>query len=77
MIKYIHFVIIWVILFSGLANAQVMSGLDNLVAENFTPLKGKHVGLITNQTGRSRDSSFGADLFLNSNEMKLVALFAP
>jgi uncharacterized protein YbbC (DUF1343 family) len=54
-----------------------MTGLDNLVAEKFASLKGKHVGLITNQTGRTRDGSFGADLFAKSKSLKLVALFAP
>ena len=75
MIKYIHFAVAFLIFSS--ANAQVMSGLDNLVSEKFAALKGKHVGLITNQTGRSRDGRFGADLFLNAKELKLVALFAP
>lgn len=74
--KYLHFVFCWLFLAIS-AKAQVLTGLDNLVAEHFAPLRGKHVGLITNQTGRTRDGRFGPDLFAKSSEIKLVALFAP
>jgi len=77
MMKYIHFAIIALFLFSSSALAQVETGLDKLAAEHFFPLKGKHVGLITNQTGHTRDGQFGAELFAKSNALKLVALFAP
>jgi uncharacterized protein YbbC (DUF1343 family) len=77
MTKYIHFAIFCLILISTGADAQVMTGLDRLVSDHFAPLKGKHVGLITNQTGRTRDGQFGADLFAKSNAITLVALFAP
>ena len=59
------------------AHAQVRTGLDNLVAQHFAPLNGKRVGLITNQTGRTRDGRFGPELFAKSKEVKLLALFAP
>ena len=77
MTKYIHFAIVCLALFSMNAEAQVLTGLDNLVAQHFAPLNGKHVGLITNQTGRTRTGAFGPDLFAKSNVFKLVALFAP
>ena len=77
MTKYIHFAIICLILISTGVNAQVSTGLDRLVAEHFAQLKGKHLGLITNETGRTRDGKFGADLFAKSKTLKLVALFAP
>jgi uncharacterized protein YbbC (DUF1343 family) len=75
MTKYIHFAI--ACFFAISAHAQVRTGLDNLVAQHFAPLMGKHVGLITNQTGRTRDGKLGAELFAKSNALKLVALFAP
>ncbi len=75
MMKYLQFAIFCLIASS--AHAQVMTGLDNLVAEHWTPLKGKHVGLITNQTGRTRNGALGAALFAKSNAIKLIALFAP
>ena len=59
MTKYIHFAIVCLILISTGVNAQVMTGLDRLVAEHFVPLKGKHIGLITNETGLTRDGMFG------------------
>ncbi len=80
MIKYIHFVLACLISVSAHAqvnNTQVRTGLDNLIAKNFAQLKGKHVGLITNQTGRTRDGQFGADVFAKSKALSLVALFAP
>ena len=76
MTKYIHFAIACFFI-SLSAHAQVRTGLDNLVAKNFALLKGKHVGLITNQTGRTRDGQFGPELFAKSKAITLVALFAP
>ena len=75
MTKYLQFAIFCLIVSS--AHAQVMTGLDNLIAKHFAPLAGKHVGLITNQTGRTRDGAFGAELFAKSKALKLIALFAP
>jgi uncharacterized protein YbbC (DUF1343 family) len=73
--KYVAF---FAILFFALsARAQVLTGLDNLAAQHFAPLKGKHIGLITNQTGRSKSGEFGPDIFLREKSIKLVALFAP
>ncbi|HEY3875188.1 MAG TPA: DUF1343 domain-containing protein [Candidatus Kapabacteria bacterium] len=60
-----------------IAKAQVLTGLDNLVTQHFAPMKGKRVGLITNQTGRTKDGRFGPDLFAHSTAIRLVALFAP
>jgi uncharacterized protein YbbC (DUF1343 family) len=77
MMKYIHFAIVCIFLFSRTADAQVSTGLDNLIAQHFAPLKGKHVGLITNQTGYTKDGRFGADLFAKSKTLTLIALFAP
>jgi uncharacterized protein YbbC (DUF1343 family) len=75
MIKYLHFAI--ACLFAISAHAQVRTGLDNLIAKDFAALKNKHIGLITNQTARTHDGKFGADLFARSKALTLVALFAP
>ena len=77
MMKYLHFAIITLFFFSSNAFAQVETGLDNIIAEHWAPLIGKHVGLITNQTGRTHDGMLGAELFAKSKELKLIALFAP
>ncbi|MGH9664337.1 MAG: exo-beta-N-acetylmuramidase NamZ domain-containing protein [Bryobacteraceae bacterium] len=57
-------------------NAEVLTGLDMLAAEKFAPLQGKRVGLITNQTGLSRDGLRNIDLMLAAG-IHLTALFSP
>jgi len=55
---------------------NVSTGLDVLAEQKFTPLQGKRVGLITNQTGLSRDGRRNIDLMLAAG-VKLTALFSP
>ncbi len=45
--------------------------------QNFAPLKGKRVGLITNHTGLAADGTTSADLLFQSGVCQLVALFSP
>ena len=59
------------------AHPPTLTGLDVLVAENFARLRGKKVGLVTNQTGRSRTGASTIDLFAAAKDLKLVALFSP
>ncbi len=58
-------------------DAPVETGLDVLAAEDFARLRGAHVGLITNVTGRARDGSTDVALFRAAPAVSLVALFAP
>ena len=55
----------------------VNTGLDVLEAQGFAPLRGKRVGLITNQTGVDRRGRSVIDLLANAAGVKLVALFNP
>jgi uncharacterized protein YbbC (DUF1343 family)/CubicO group peptidase (beta-lactamase class C family) len=55
----------------------VQTGLDVLRANGFAPLRGKHVGLVTNHTGLARDGSTTIDLLFSAKDVKLVALFSP
>lgn len=55
--------------------APVQSGLEVLAAENFTRLRGRRVGLLTNPTGVTRDGRPAADLLRAAPGVKLVALF--
>ena len=55
----------------------VLTGIDVLRAENFAPLKGLRVGLVTNHTGRARDGATTIDLLAAAPDVKLVALFSP
>jgi uncharacterized protein YbbC (DUF1343 family) len=57
--------------------AQTLTGIDVLEAENFAPLAGKRVGLITNQTGIDRKGRSTIDLLAHAPGVKLVALFSP
>lgn len=57
-------------------NAQVLTGLDVMAAGNFAELRGKRVGLITNQTGISRDGRRNIDLMLAAG-INVTAIFSP
>ncbi len=59
------------------APEPVLAGIDVLRSESFAPLKGKHVGLVTNHTGRARDGQTTIDLLAGSKDLQLVALFSP
>jgi uncharacterized protein YbbC (DUF1343 family) len=59
-------------LFAG----DVLTGLDVLRSQNFAPLKGKHIALITNQTGLSSDGQRNIDLMLAAG-IDIKALFSP
>lgn len=56
---------------------KVLNGIDVLNRQNFRPLAGKRVGLITNHTGLAADGTQTIDLFSRSNVCELVALFSP
>ncbi len=57
--------------------ANVLNGIDVLEADGFRLLRGKRVGLVTNQTGRSRTGASTIDLLFKAEGVKLVALFSP
>jgi uncharacterized protein YbbC (DUF1343 family)/CubicO group peptidase (beta-lactamase class C family) len=61
----------------GLDRTAVLNGIDVLVRDDFAPLKGLRVGLITNPSGRDRDGRATIDVLHAAKDMKLVALFAP
>ena len=62
---------------SSVVSAQTMTGIDVLETQNFAPLAGKRVGLITNQTGVDRQGRRTIDLLAHARGVKLVALFSP
>jgi len=55
----------------------VRTGIDVLVENDFSILKGKRVGLITNPTGVTAGLISAADIFSHADQLKLVALFGP
>lgn len=56
--------------------AEVLTGLDVLVGDSFSALRGKRIGLITNQTGVNRDGRRNVDLMLAAG-VNVTALFSP
>ena len=59
------------------ATPTVKTGIDVLVEQNFAPLEGKRVGLITNPTGVDSQLRPTIDILHNADNVNLVALFAP
>ncbi len=57
--------------------ARALNGIDVLARQNFAPLKGLRVGLITNHTGADRRRNATIDLLKNAPDIILVALFSP
>jgi len=57
-------------------NGTTLTGLDVLAAENFRPLQGKRIGLITNPTGIDRTGRRNIDA-MRAAGVNLVALFSP
>jgi len=63
---------------SGSSSAsRVRVGIDVLEDQNFEPLRGKRVGLVTNQTGVDSRGRRTIDVLTTAPGVKLVALFSP
>jgi uncharacterized protein YbbC (DUF1343 family) len=58
-------------------SAHTLNGIDVLVKQNFAPLKGKKIGLITNHTGHDRARNPTIDLLKNAPGVELKILFSP
>jgi len=56
---------------------RTRSGIDILEEENFAPLRGKRVGLVTNQTGVDSQNRRTIDALAHAPGVTLVALFSP
>src|SRR5262249_51213584 len=56
---------------------RTLTGIDVLVSEHFARLRGRRVGLVTNQTGVSSSGESTIDLLAHAPGMTLVALFSP
>src|SRR5271154_7109010 len=62
---------------AGPALAQVLPGIDALRERGFDALRGKRVGLITNQTSRTASGEPTRSVLARAPGVQLVALFAP
>ncbi|HOB97253.1 MAG TPA: DUF1343 domain-containing protein [Verrucomicrobiota bacterium] len=59
------------------ANRAVLNGVDVLVRQEFKPLQGLRVGLISNHTGHDRQRNATIDLLRNAPGVSLKVLFSP
>jgi uncharacterized protein YbbC (DUF1343 family) len=57
--------------------ARVKTGLDVLVEQDFAPLAGKRVGVVTNHSGLTWDHRHIVQVLAASRNCKLVAIFSP
>ncbi|MGA9120941.1 MAG: DUF1343 domain-containing protein [Bacteroidota bacterium] len=69
-------VIVLLFAFPLLLYSQVLPGADILVQNRLDLLKGKRVGLVTNQTGRLQSGEYLLDALVRRN-IRVVALFGP
>jgi uncharacterized protein YbbC (DUF1343 family) len=56
---------------------RVLVGIDVLAGQKFVPLRGKRVGLITNQSGRGGDGRRTLDVLAQAGGFTLAAVFSP
>lgn len=76
-VKLTSIFILFFISFNKIFSNEVLLGIDVLERQNFSLLKGKRVGLITNQTGVNRKLESTIDIFKRAKNFKLVSVFAP
>jgi uncharacterized protein YbbC (DUF1343 family) len=58
-------------------STRVLTGIDVLERDNFKPLAGMRIGLVTNHTGRNREGRQTIDVLSKAPGVKLLALFSP
>jgi uncharacterized protein YbbC (DUF1343 family) len=59
------------------ASMHIETGIDRLEAQHFAALRGKRVGLVTNQTGVDANGRRTIDVLANAEGVTLVAIFSP
>ncbi len=67
----------WLSVGASAQRGETLPAIDVLIQQNFAPLKGKRVGLITNHTGLTRDNKSIIDIFHESPKVNLTALYSP
>jgi uncharacterized protein YbbC (DUF1343 family) len=59
------------------AQSGVIPGIEVLIRDSLQLIRGKRVGLITNQSAVTRNGELGADVLARTPGVQLVALFGP
>jgi uncharacterized protein YbbC (DUF1343 family) len=62
---------------SGPRAGRVQTGVDVLEAQKFAPLRGKHIGIITNHTGLDSLGKSTIELLAHAPGVQVVAIFSP
>ena len=79
--NFLEIIFAFALLLTPLLGAQTpgraLNGIDVLREQNYAPLAGKRVGLITNHTGLAIDGASTIDLLSRTDVCKLTALFSP
>ena len=55
----------------------MQTGLDVLESQRFAPLRGKHIGIITNHTGLDSQGKSTIELLAHAPGVQVVAIFTP
>jgi uncharacterized protein YbbC (DUF1343 family)/CubicO group peptidase (beta-lactamase class C family) len=61
----------------GNRNGSALNGIDVLESQDFAPLRGKRVGLLTNQTGLDVSGRRTIDVLAHAPGVQLTAIFSP
>ena len=70
-------IVLCILLQASFCRAAVLPGIDVLSHQNYSILKNKRVGLITNHTGRSAAGASTIDILFRAPDVRLAALFSP
>jgi uncharacterized protein YbbC (DUF1343 family) len=62
---------------SKVRGGRVQTGLDVLESQKFAPLRGKHIGIVTNHTGLDSQGKSTIDVLSHAPGVQVVALFSP
>ena len=69
---------IFLALFVGAEGEEkTILGIDKLIIDDFSPLEGKNIALLTNNAGRAGNGRLSADIFMNSDRCQLVSILTP
>jgi uncharacterized protein YbbC (DUF1343 family)/CubicO group peptidase (beta-lactamase class C family) len=61
----------------GDRNGSVLTGIDVLESQSFAPLRGKRIGILTNQTGIDSKGMRTIDVLAHAPGVQLTAIFSP
>ena len=70
-------IFIFIIINFQIVISEVKLGIDVLIDNSFTQLKGKRVALLTNFAGRTKNGTLSIDAFLNQNNCELKLILTP